>query len=162
MTALLMTPRADRTARAVAPVRGQIRIPARRRVALYVTTAGTLASGLLWLVFHDFIHTQGEFGPVASPLEPWWLRLHGAMAFACLWFFGLLWGAHIVNGWTARRRRWSGGAMFGLAAFLIVSGYLLYYSGDERLRDLTSVAHWGIGVAAPLVFIWHRFWKRDA
>ena len=47
---------------------------------------------------------QGEFGPQSHPLEPWWLKLHGAFAFAFTWFFGLLWGTHVTVAWPRGRR----------------------------------------------------------
>ena len=144
-----------------APVRGPIRLPARRRLGVYAVSVSTWITGSVWLVFHNFVHVRGEFGPTPSPVEPWWLKLHGAAAFATLWIFGLLWGVHVLNGWTARRRRWSGGALFGVAVFLIGSGYLLYYAGDEGLRGLVSAAHWVVGLAAPMAFIWHRYLSRD-
>jgi hypothetical protein len=78
-----------------------------------------------------------------------------------LWVFGLLWGVHMVNAWQARRRRWSGGALFGLGAVLIATGWLLYYAGDDGLRSVASFGHWGLGLAAPALFLFHRFFARD-
>jgi hypothetical protein len=144
-----------------APVRGPIRLAARRRVLVQSVAAVVWASGAAWLVFHYFVRTRGEFGPEPSPVEPWWLKLHGAAAFGALWAFGLLWGVHVVNGWGARRRRWSGGVMVALALVLIGSGYLLYYAGDDEARAVVSLTHWLIGLAAPLAFLWHRWLARD-
>lgn len=143
-------------------VRGPIRLPAPRRIGVYVVSAAVWMTGLLWLVFHYFLQRDGEFGREPNPLEPWWLKLHGAAAFGALWIFGLLWGVHVLNGWSAGRRRWSGGALFAAFALLIVSGYLLYYAGDEGLRDVVGVAHWVIGLGAPAAFIWHRYFAREA
>jgi hypothetical protein len=131
-----------------------------RRWALYIISAGVWLSGGLWLLFHYFLVRQGEFGPTANPLEPWWLRLHGAFAFAAIWMFGLLWGVHITKTWPHRRRRWSGGILAGVFVFLIVSGYLLYYLGDDALRPIVSVFHWGIGLACPIFFLFHRLNRR--
>ncbi len=111
-------------------------------------------------MFHYFLVRQGEFGPTANPLEPWWLRLHGAFALAAIWMFGLLWGVHITKAWPHQRRRWSGGMLTGVFAFLIVSGYLLYYLGDDALRPIVSALHWGIGLACPAAFFLHRIRRR--
>jgi hypothetical protein len=127
-----------------------------RRWALYIVGAGVWLTGGLWLLYHYFLVRQGDFGPTANPLEPWWLKLHGAFAFAAIWLFGLLWGAHITKAWPHKRRRWSGGVLAGVFAFLILSGYLLYYLGDDTLRPLVSVLHWGIGLACPVFFLVHR------
>jgi hypothetical protein len=154
-------PRTARPAAGVAPVRGPIRLPQGRRTLLYGIAVAAWLSGVLWLVFHHFIRVETEFGQMASPLEAWWLKLHGAAAFAALWVFGLLWGVHVVNGWTARRRRWSGGVLFGAAVALIGSSYLLYYSGHDGLRNLASTVHWVLGQVAPALFVWHRYLARE-
>jgi hypothetical protein len=62
----------------------------------------------------------------------------------------------MVNGWAAGRRRWSGGIMVALVATLTLTGYLLYYLGDDDLRPVATYAHWMIGLGAPLLFILHR------
>jgi membrane protein YdbS with pleckstrin-like domain len=127
-----------------------------RRLAIYITGIGLWLTGGLWLIYHYFLVKQGEFGPEMNPMEPWWLRLHGAFAFAAIWLFGLLWGIHITKAWPHKRSRWSGGAMTGVLALLTVTGYLLYYVGDDRVRPLISAVHWTVGLACPLVFLWHR------
>lgn len=126
-----------------------------RRIALYVICLGVWVSGGLWLLFHYFLAKQGEFGPTANPVEPWWLKLHGAFSFAALWLFGLLWGIHITKLWPHRRSRWSGGGLTGIFALLVVTGYLLYYVADDRARSFISALHWVIGLLSPLVFCWH-------
>lgn len=131
-----------------------------RRWSLYIISAGVWLSGGLWLLFHYFLVKQGEFGPVTNPLEPWWLKLHGVFAFAAVWIFGLLWGIHIAKLWPHKRRRQSGGFLTGVFALLIVSGYLLYYVGDDRIRPLISTLHWGIGLVGPVFFGWHRLKRR--
>jgi hypothetical protein len=127
-----------------------------RRWTLYIVGAGVWMTGGLWLLDHYFLVRQGEFGPTANPLEPWWLKLHGAFAFAAVWLFGLLWGVHITKTWPHKRRRWSGGVLTGVFALLIVSGYLLYYTGDDKVRPIVSIVHWGIGLACPVLFLFHR------
>jgi hypothetical protein len=82
--------------------------------------------------------------------------MHGAFAVAAIWMFGLLWSVHVTKLWPLSWRRWSGGLMAGVAAWLIVSGYLLYYVGDDKARSVVSLLHWGIGLAAPVFFFWHR------
>jgi hypothetical protein len=126
------------------------------RLALYVVGIGVWLTGGLWLLFHYFLVTRGEFGQEANPLEPWWLKLHGAFAFASVWMFGLLWAVHVTPAWPSARRRWSGGVMAGVLAWLILSGYLLYYVGDDKARSIVSVLHWAVGLAVPLFFLSHR------
>jgi hypothetical protein len=104
-----------------------------------------------------FLASESEFGPQRHPLEPWWLKFHGAFAFAAIWLFGLLWGKHVCKAWPYGKGRWSGAALAGLLFWLMLSGYLLYYLGGEGARSIVSVLHWGIGFAAPLLLLWHRF-----
>ena len=138
-------------------VKGPIRIGKAYRRTVNSIVAGLWATGALWLVYHYLLRQPGEFGPETHSLEPWWLRLHGAFAFGTLWSIGLLSASHLLNGWASRRRRWSGSTLLATAIVLSLSGYLLYYAGDEGLRAVTSVLHWGLGLAAPLAFAWHRY-----
>src|SRR5258708_21711420 len=77
------------------------------------------------------------------------MKLHGAFSFASLWLFGLLWGVHVIKGWSGGRRRWSGGTLAGILIGLMLTGYLLYYVGDEDVRDLVSIAHFPVAHALP-------------
>ncbi len=142
------------------PPAATARLTSVRRLAVNGVGLGLWATGAAWLVFHYFLQRHGEFGPEPSPLEPWWLRLHGAFAFATLWTVGLLWGVHVVNGWSFGRRRWSGAVMLGLFALLIVTGWLLYYAGSDRLRAAASLAHWSIGLGLPGLYLIHRLAER--
>ena len=108
-------------------------------------------------MLHYFFIKHGEFGPEVNPLEPWSLKMHGAFSFLAIWMFGLMWGVHMTKLWPLSLRRWSGGAMAGITAWLILSGYLLYYVGDDRAQSIVSVLHWSIGLAGPVFFFWHRF-----
>jgi hypothetical protein len=82
--------------------------------------------------------------------------LHGAFAFAAIWMFGLLWGVHVTAAWPSARRRWSGGGMMGILLWLTVSGYLLYYLGDDTVRSNVAILHWAVGLACPIVYLAHR------
>jgi len=113
------------------------------------------ATGALWIVFHYFVTVPSEFGEHRHPLETWWLRLHGAAAMAFLVVFGTLFSVHIRGAWRLRRNRVTGVVMLSLASLLVVSGYGLYYSGEETLRQWTSVVHWIIGLAALPAFVAH-------
>src|SRR4051812_48103189 len=93
-----------------------------RRLLVYVMGAGIWLTGALWLLLHYFFFGDGPFAPSPHPLEFWSRASHGAFGFAALWVFGMLWGAHIVEGWRSRRRRWSGSVAFGLFVFSVISG----------------------------------------
>lgn len=133
-----------------------MRIKSGRRRLLQGVLLLLWGSGVLWLAGHYLLTQQGEYGPVTSPVEPWSLRAHGLAAIATTAFLGLLWAVHIVRGWTAKRRRWSGGLLFGSALLLLASGYLLYYVGDDDLRGWIAVIHWSVGLMALPLFLIHR------
>jgi len=137
--------------------RHPVRIARGRRWTTYTVGAGLWLSGVLWLIYHYFMQTKTMFGPQANPLEHWWLALHGLFGFASLWTFGLLWGVHIVGGWKSGRHRISGSLMFILLGWLIASGYLLYYLGEDTLLPTIALLHWAVGLALPLPFLIHRF-----
>ena len=128
-------------------------IPHVRRRALYAAFALAFGTGILWLIFHYFMTRRGEFGAEPHPFEAWWLRLHGASAFVMLWFAGLVWGTHARPALMQARWRVSGIAIVTLLALLALTGYLLYYSGDDAWRDAARLLHWllGLGLALPLL-----------
>ena len=144
------------TTRPVLPSRAPQLSDARRR-AIYTVGAGIWLTGASWLLFHYLLASNGPFGPSPHPLEFWSRAAHGAFGFASLWVFGMLWGAHVVEGWRSLRRRWSGSLLFILFAWLVVSGYLLYYLGNDGLISAISLVHWAVGLATPLPFLLHRF-----
>jgi len=94
--------------------------------------------------------------------EVWWLRVHGAFAFLALWTGGLLWGVHVVRAWKRGHHRWSGGALFIVLSILIVTGYLLYYVGNEGARNIISWIHWILGLAIPVAYLIHRIAKQNS
>src|SRR3954468_9696141 len=128
-------------------------VPHRRKHALYAAFAAAFLTGILWLIFHYFLQRQGEFGAEPHPLEQWWLRLHGACAFAMLWFGGLVWGTHARPALAQTRWRSSGLTIVVLIALLAASGYLLYYASDDAWRDAARLLHWVLGLllAVPLL-----------
>ena len=83
------------------------------------------------------------------------LRLHGAAAMAGLIVYGSLLPVHIRRAWSIRRNIVLGVGLVAFMLLLTVTGYLLYYSGDENLRPVISAAHWILGLGVPLLLVWH-------
>jgi hypothetical protein len=121
---------------------------------------GVWISGAAWLLVHYWWNSQDATALSVNPAEPWWLKVHGAFAFLAVWSGGLLWGLHIVRGWRRRRLRWSGGTLIGALLLLILSGYFLYYVGDDRSRQIISKTHWILGLLLPLAYLIHRLAKK--
>lgn len=135
--------------------RGPLKLPKLRRWTVYAISFATWLTGVLWLIYHYFMTTEGRFGPVTHPLEPIWIRLHAAFSFFAIAILGLLWGVHILRGWHANWRRWSGGTLVAIFIVLTVTGYGLYYALDEQWRNWTSLIHWVVGLAAIAAFFIH-------
>jgi hypothetical protein len=112
-------------------------------------------TGATWLWLHHFRQVEGAFGPEPHPLEIWMLRLHGFFLIPALMMIGGVLVVHIGNAWRYRRKRGSGLTQAFLYLALILTGYGLYYAGDEVLREVASIAHWVIGLGAPVLFLWH-------
>ncbi len=112
------------------------------------------ATGIAWAWLHYFGARADEFAP-RSAAEPWMMKLHGAGAMVILVILGTLLPSHIRFAWHARRNRPNGIALILFFVFLIVSGYGLYYFGNERLRSWTSWSHLAVGLALPAMIILH-------
>jgi hypothetical protein len=127
---------------------GGMRLPRWARWWVYATSAGLLATGALWLLFHHFVRREGAFGPEAHPLEHTWLTLHGAAAFLALWALGLIWMGHVRRGWSGPRNRKNGRTLTVMVVALTLSGWGLYYLGDADWRENLALAHWILGLVA--------------
>jgi hypothetical protein len=128
----------------------------RHRYLVWPIVAGVWLTGVLWLIFHYFLEHPNEFGLSVNPLENWWLRAHGAFAFASLWLLGFLSVAHVGGRWEWRRQRRSGVVLLTIYGWLVLSGYLLYYAGGDTFRATVSLGHWIAGIAVLFLLLLHR------
>jgi len=113
------------------------------RRLLYATLAVLLVSGGLW-----------EWLPSALLM-----KVHGGAAMLALLLLGAVVACHVPAGWKDARYKRTGIWILALAAWLMISGHLLYYSGDEAVRQAASYSHLGIGLALPLLLGFH-VWRR--
>lgn len=119
-------------------------------------------TGAAWVLF-DWLATREEArADFFQSLEVWALKVHGAAAMAFLVVLGMLILTHIKPGWRMRRNRANGAGMIIIVALLVVSGYGLYYFGDERWRAAASWIHVVIGLAAPALLVFHIWRGRRA
>ena len=132
-----------------------------QRASLYAAGAVLLLSGLLWLVVH-YLNGSADAAGASYSLEPFALRIHGAAAMAMLVIIGTLIPTHLADGWSSGDNMPTGLGMLAVTTLLTVTGWGLYYAGDEALRSMLSIAHWVLGIAAlPLLFV-HRSRRRAA
>lgn len=140
--------------------RSPMRLSSRHERWLYGIAGALLFSGLGWLVSHYFVAGSSlaaafRFEGTPHLSEPWWLRLHGAAMIGFLVVFGALLPGHLVHGWRRRHNRRSGIFMLSVVVALSLTGYGLYYLGDESTRPWISAAHWVIGLAAAGTLVVH-------
>ena len=125
-----------------------------QKQGLYISTAVLWLSGTMWLYFRYCRQSQGEFGPQSHPAQAMLLKLHGAAAMAFLMVFGALL-YHIQPGWKDKLQRLSGLPLLVLCGLLILTGWGLYYVGDDTLRNLTSIIHSILGLLLPVIISLH-------
>jgi len=102
-------------------------------------------SGAIWLLIRY------------SDFAPWLLKIHGAAAMASLVILGVLIPMHMRRAWERKRNQVTGIVMVGLCLVMILSGYGLYYCGDELWRSGLSGIHSVAGGLLPLILVWHIF-----
>lgn len=127
-----------------------MRLPASLRAGFYAFGGVLTASGVAWLA----IHYAAAPGTPGSGLA---LEVHGGAAMAILFLAGIVVALHLPRGWRERKNRSSGIVVASLLALLTVTGFLLYYAGDDRLRETASLVHWWVGLAVPLL-LWLHTW----
>lgn len=137
------------------PHRKTARLAAWQIWLLTLSGSGLWLSGSGWLLLHYFGQKAGEYGPEMNPAEPWMMTAHGLFLIPVLLGIGGIFVAHIPKGWSHVRQRVAGVALCTVLAILVASGYLLYYAGDEALRDWSGLIHWVIGLGLPVIFLWH-------
>lgn len=138
----------------------QVALGQTHKRVLYAVSALTWFSGVVWLFLRYFGQTHGEFGSQPSPVQTPCLELHGAAAMAFLLVLGSLLPAHVPVGWRNKRQRPSGGLLLSACGVLILSGWGLYYIGQDRWREWTSATHSILGICFPGLVILHVWMGR--
>lgn len=130
-----------------------LRLSVRQRRWFYSVFTALILTGGTWLILHWRIQQTADGMP--SEWQPWLMKVHGAAAVIVLVLLGTLIPLHIRGGWHAGINRTTGIIVVTVTGSLIVTGYGLYYFGDEQLRATTAAAHDVIGVVSPAVVLWH-------
>ncbi len=117
-------------------------------------------SGVMWLIVHYFGPEQ-EFVET-HPLGPWLLRIHGAAAMAALVVLGVLIPTHIRTGWSQKRNQSVALVLITLCVLMVISGYGLYYCGDDVFRSWISGFHNTAGCLMPVILLWHIINERKS
>lgn len=124
---------------------GTILLPHWLRRVIYVVTIILALTGITWIIAHYFMARDDYGGP--NPLEPLSMKVHGAIIMPSMFLYGSLLRSHIIKAWKAKMNRSSGLIALSVLTMLTLSGYLLYYFGNDNLRPFISIFHWIIGLA---------------
>jgi DNA-binding transcriptional ArsR family regulator len=88
---------------------------------------------------------------LVSRTNPWLLKAHGFAAVGFVLLLGTLIPVHIRHSWHARKNRSNGIFFLSAVGLLTLSGYALYYLGDEAWLNGASQLHLWLGLAAPVL-----------
>jgi hypothetical protein len=127
--------------------------PGHRRL-LYSVCLLLLLSGALWAWINHLDQTA-QASERMRDFKPWLLKLHGLSAMLFVLLLGTLLPGHVRRAWRARKNRRNGAFFLTVVGALTLSGYLLYYIGDEAWRNAMSNFHLWLGLAAPVLLSWH-------
>ena len=109
--------------------------------------------GALLITAGVWLWAQSNLGS-ESTVPSLTMKIHGAAAMAALILLGALLN-HIRRGWTAGKNRSSGVTLATVYLFLILTGYGLYYCGDEQLRSIISRSHTWVGFVLVILIPGH-------
>jgi uncharacterized membrane protein len=127
--------------------RSKLRLNQFSEFFVYLIFGILLITGVAWMVFQA---KPGEGDQVSSVM----LKVHGGAAMVSLILLGALIN-HMRKGWKSRKNRTSGLTLVLAILFLVITGYGLYYAGDEQLRSLISQWHTWIGLGIVLLLPAH-------
>jgi hypothetical protein len=131
------------------------------RLTLYGISLVLLVSGGGWAWIHHLDET-GQAGEALGRTNPWLLKAHGYAAVGFVLLLGTLIPVHIRPSWHARKNQINGVFFLSAAGLLTLSGYTLYYLGDEAWRNAASQFHLWLGLAAPVLLFFHIRAGRNA
>ncbi len=118
------------------------------RWAVWLTTAGTLLTGLAYWWMKDLMPSTDPWAVINHPLQPWALKTHILIAPFMVFSVGLITSRHVWRHYrlAVRKGRWSGllaALSFGV---LVLSGYVLQVVTAETLLRALGWIHLGLGV----------------
>ncbi|MDE2026913.1 MAG: hypothetical protein KGJ11_00050 [Candidatus Omnitrophica bacterium] len=123
-----------------------------KKKMLYLASVTLWVTGAIWLYLQYCVKTTDEIG--SHPKQTLLLQIHGAAAMGFLIVLGAVL-FHVKPGWRQKHQRSSGLSLITPCVILIISGWGLYYLGDEYWRNWTSIIHCVLGVLLPGFILFH-------
>ncbi len=128
------------------------------KVLLYSPLLVSFATGVSWFVLNRWFGVVDEFDiPHKHPLQPLLIKIHGASAMLVLVAFGYILATHVHAAWRTHRQRKSGLPLVAVFVLMAMSGWCLYYLGDETWRERVAWLHLGGGLSMPVILLTHIF-----
>ena len=121
----------------------------------YLSLTLSWMTGVAFFVLNRWFRVEGEFGEEIHAWQFPILKVHGAAAFVMIGFFGYMLSGHITKFWKKRKQQVAGLVLLNMHAVMILTAYILYYTGLEVLRVSSSYVHTVVGVLYPIVLWLH-------
>lgn len=121
---------------------------------LYAVSLTLFLSGIGW-AWIQHLDQVGRASDTLLRMKTWLIAVHGFSAMTFVLLLGTLLVSHVRRAWHARKNRPNGTFFLTTVSLLTLSGYALYYLGDESGRAAVSQFHLWLGVVAPVLLFWH-------
>lgn len=122
---------------------------------LYGLFALSWFSGVTFFVLYTWFVVEGDYGLVKHPWQFPALQIHGAAAFLMMITFGFLLGSHVSRSWRIKPKRKLGITLISIAAFQVITAYILYYIAQDEPRVIVAYAHLSVGGLLPIILALH-------
>ena len=87
----------------------------------------------------------------------WMAALHALGAMIIFSLMGALWSLHMRQEWRRKKSRWSGTGMVVCLILLGLTGLGIYYFGNEKLSNFSSLSHLVLGIVVSLIYGAHAY-----
>ncbi|MBV1776946.1 hypothetical protein KSF73_14605 [Burkholderiaceae bacterium DAT-1] len=127
-----------------------LRLGNARRRLIYLLLSVLFITGAVWLAL--------KFGRSPDDLPGSWparvMQIHGAATMGLLFLSGTMLFQHMLTAWALKKNRKTGVILASVLLLLVISGWGLYYLGDENWRQGDEWMHWGAGaLVCPLLWL---------
>ena len=125
--------------------------PFERRL-VWITTAATLVTGLVYWWMKDVMTAPDPFAVINHPLQPWVLKAHILVAPLQVFSVGLITSRHIWRHYTTGVKKGRRTGIIAAATFvaLVLTGYALQVVTAETLIRVFAWSHLVLGVVYSL------------
>lgn len=134
-----------------------MKITAFERWLLWLSTAATLITGVVYWWMKDLMTTTEPWSVINHPLQPWMLTAHILVAPVLVFAVGLITTRHVWRHYRQGQRKGRRSGVVAALTFvaLVVSGYLIQVITAEMLLRVLAWTHLGLGIVYSLGLALH-------